>query len=95
MPKQLRLVRGQYERVFRLYEKGFDLVILDEILVTIHLSILDEADILHLIEVRPKECELILTGRGATPALIAAADLVTEMKKIKHYFDKASRHDAA
>ena len=87
-PKQLRLVRNQYERVFKLYKKGFDLVILDEILVTIHFSILGEEDILRLIEARPKECELILTGRGATSRLIAAADLVTEMKKIKHYFDQ-------
>ena len=86
--RQKRLVRSQYERIFRLYEKGFDLVILDEILVTIHFSILSEEDILRLVEAKPKECELILTGRGATPALIAAADLVTEMRKIKHYFDQ-------
>jgi cob(I)alamin adenosyltransferase len=64
----------------------WDLVIADELCVTVHLGLLAEADALGLIDARPPDVELILTGRYATQALIAAADLVTEMAEVKHYY---------
>lgn len=64
----------------------YDLVILDEILIAIHLGLLAEADVLDLIEARPSHVELVLTGRHAPDGVIEAADLVTEMREIKHYY---------
>lgn len=68
----------------------FDVIILDEILTCIKTKLLNEEDILDLISIYEKEkrCELILTGIYISQNLIDKADLVTEMKKIKHYFDK-------
>jgi cob(I)alamin adenosyltransferase len=66
----------------------FDLVLLDEINVAIYFNLLDVRDVLQLIKDRPSSVELILTGRKADEKIIAAADLVTEMVKIKHPYDK-------
>jgi cob(I)alamin adenosyltransferase len=43
---------------------------------------------LDLIDIKPENLELVITGRGALPEIIDKADLVTEMKDIKHYYDK-------
>ncbi|MBZ0252392.1 MAG: cob(I)yrinic acid a,c-diamide adenosyltransferase, partial [Candidatus Methylomirabilis sp.] len=47
-----------------------------------------EAEVVDLIKNKPAHVELILTGRYASPAIVDAADLVTEMKQVKHYFSK-------
>ncbi len=67
-----------------------ELLILDEILTVVSSGMLKEEDLIDLLDLYNKNrtCELVLTGRGATPAIINRADLVTEMKKIKHYFDE-------
>jgi len=66
----------------------YDLVVLDEVNVAVafHLVALDE--VIRLIKDKPKNVELILTGRRADTELIKLADLVTEMLKIKHPYDK-------
>jgi cob(I)alamin adenosyltransferase len=64
-----------------------DVLILDEINVALSLGLLALADVLDLVRSKPVGLELVLTGRGAPPELIAAADLVTEMVKVKHYYD--------
>jgi len=69
-----------------LRENRFNLIVLDEILSLPQFEIIPESTIIELIETKPEEVELILTGRGATPELIRRADLVTEMKEIKHYY---------
>lgn len=63
-----------------------DLVILDEINVALDFGLIKLADVLDLLEKRPPQVELVLTGRNAPAALIATADLVTEMLQIKHPF---------
>ena len=65
----------------------YDVIIADEANVAVALGLIEEKAILALIGKRPAAVELVLTGRGATPAIIAAADLVTEMKPIKHYYE--------
>lgn len=65
---------------------AWDLIILDEINYAVKFGLLDAADILELIQIRPPQLHLVFTGRDALPELIAAADLVTEMKLIKHPF---------
>ena len=67
---------------------AYDLVIADEANVAVASGTLDEQALLDLMAARAAPVELVLTGRGATPALIAAADLVTEMKAVKHYFEQ-------
>lgn len=69
-------------------ERSCDVLILDEIVFCLSRGLADFEDIRRLIEQKDATVELVLTGRGATPELIALADLVTEMKKVKHPFDK-------
>jgi cob(I)alamin adenosyltransferase len=69
-------------------QKAYDVFILDEIVFCLSQNLAEFEDVKRLIEQKDPAVELILTGRGATPELIALADLVTEMKKIKHPFDK-------
>ncbi len=64
----------------------FDVVILDEINIAVCLQLVDEQEVLSLLQARPPQVELILTGRYATPRLLEQADLVTEMAEIKHYY---------
>uniref|UniRef100_A0A7C3J638 Cob(I)yrinic acid a,c-diamide adenosyltransferase n=1 Tax=candidate division WOR-3 bacterium TaxID=2052148 RepID=A0A7C3J638_UNCW3 len=66
----------------------YDIVILDEILVTVLFKMIDDKTIVEIMKNKPNDVELILTGRGATKSIIENADLVTEMKEIKHYFKK-------
>ncbi len=64
--------------------KRFDMIIGDEILVANHFDLLDLTSLLDLIKEKPTNVELILTGRKAPKEVIEKADLVTEMKEIKH-----------
>jgi cob(I)alamin adenosyltransferase len=79
---------GMKEAGEALLSGGYDLVILDEINVAVSLGLVDVEDVLRLIRARPPTIELVLTGRGADERVIATADLVTEMRDIKHYWDK-------
>lgn len=65
----------------------YDVVILDEITVLLHLNIINIDEILGLMRDKPETMELILTGRYAPQELIEKADLVSDIKFIKHYFD--------
>lgn len=71
-----------------LSEMDVDLLILDEILVAHWFELLSLADLLSLIGQRPPQMELVLTGRKAPQEVIEMADLVTEMREIKHYYKK-------
>jgi len=64
-----------------------DMLVADEILTAVGLKVLDEEDVLSLLDDRPPGVHLILTGRGATEGLIGRADLVTEMRCLKHPHD--------
>jgi cob(I)alamin adenosyltransferase len=64
----------------------YDVVILDEANVAVHVGVLDVADLLALIDAKPAGVELVLTGRNADRRVVARADLVTEMREVKHYF---------
>jgi len=66
----------------------YDMVVLDEVNVAVYFKLIPLDDVVKLIEEKPPEVELILTGRYAEPAVIERADLVTEMTKIKHPYDK-------
>jgi cob(I)alamin adenosyltransferase len=66
----------------------YDIVIADEINTAVATRLLDEKAVLDLIDRKPRQVELVLTGRSATMKTIRKANLVTEMKEIKHYFGK-------
>ena len=66
----------------------YNLVVLDEINVAVKLGFLGLQELIELIKNKNKETELIITGRDAHPQIIEMADLVTEMKLIKHYYEK-------
>ena len=69
----------------------YDLVVLDEVNVALGFSLIELDEVVKLIEDRPPDVELILTGRYADARLIEMADLVTEMVKVKHPFDKGTK----
>ena len=64
--------------------KKYDLIILDEVNVAVKKGLISAKSVLDLIKTKPPEVELVLTGRGAPKSIIDAADIVTEMKAIKH-----------
>ena len=77
------------ERIAQTAEKRFyDVLILDEIIFCLSKGLAKLEDVKNIIDRRHPAVEIVLTGRGATGELIELADLVTEMKNIKHPFDK-------
>lgn len=64
----------------------YDLVILDEANVAVHYNMLTVEELLELIDSKPVHVELIITGRNADRRIIERADLVTEMREVKHYY---------
>lgn len=66
----------------------YDLVVLDELVVALAFGLVTWDEVRSLIEQKSERVELVLTGRGAPSELIALADLVTEMREIKHYYTR-------
>ena len=66
----------------------YDMVVLDEVNVAVYFKLIRPGDVIKLVEEKPPDVELILTGRYAETSVIEHADLVTEMVKIKHPYDK-------
>jgi cob(I)alamin adenosyltransferase len=86
--RQLALARRLWEETMaRLEEFTPDLLVLDEIAVAVHYGLIDEPRLLAFLQSRPGSLEVVMTGQKASPAMIDAADLVTEMRKVKHYYD--------
>lgn len=86
-PEDIRIAREALELARQAVSGGeYDLVILDEINGAAWFGLIGVEDILELVGARPEQVELVLTGRSADPQVIAAADLVTEMVEVKHYF---------
>ncbi len=68
-------------------EGAYDLVILDELLTALYFELVTLDEVLRLFAEKPQHVELVATGRRAPDEVVAAADLVTEMRPVKHYFD--------
>jgi cob(I)alamin adenosyltransferase len=67
---------------------GYDIVVAEEVNVALDLELVSLGDVLVLLEERPSDVELVLTGRGAPRELISRADLVTEMVAVKHPYGR-------
>ena len=66
----------------------YDVVILDELTIALHFNLIRLEDVLTALAQRAPQVEVVVTGRYAPQELIDAADLVTEMKEIKHYYEQ-------
>ncbi|MDZ7625302.1 MAG: cob(I)yrinic acid a,c-diamide adenosyltransferase [Ignavibacteriaceae bacterium] len=66
----------------------YDLIILDEAIVAIYFKLIETKELVEFIKIKPQNVELILTGRYCPEELIELADLVTEMKEVKHYYQR-------
>jgi cob(I)alamin adenosyltransferase len=76
------------ERMKEVLTSGeYDMVVFDEINTTLYFSMLEIEDVLAVLDLKPENTEVILTGRYAPAEIIERADLVTEMMEIKHYYN--------
>lgn len=87
-PEDIRLARGGWERAKALIlGKGADIVVLDEINCAVDFGLLPAGEVLEVLARKPEGMELVLTGRGAPAEFVEIADLVTEMREVKHYYN--------
>jgi cob(I)alamin adenosyltransferase len=85
--QDLAIARQALARAKQALQSGdFDIVILDEVCVAVYFGLLAAEQVAQLIRQRPEQVELILTGRYCPEELYELADLVTEMKEVKHYY---------
>ncbi len=76
-----------YRRICEILKKGeYDLVVIDEGNVAVKYGIITEQALMDIFDMKPDHVELVVTGRGATPAVMERADQVVEMKEVKHYY---------
>ena len=75
----------------KILSDAFDLIVLDELTYLIGFGIVSEEEILALLRKRPKRLHVVITGRDASQGLIDYADLVTEMRAVKHPFAKGDK----
>jgi len=85
-PADIKAAQAGYEEVKNiLLSQEYDVVILDEANVAAHYGLVTVEGLLQLMAIKPKNIELVITGRYADQKVMDAADLVTEMREIKHY----------
>ena len=80
--------RGLESAREKILSSDFDIIILDEAIVAIYFKLIRTEELIEFIKIKPVGVELILTGRYCPEELIELADLVTEMKEVKHYYQK-------
>lgn len=88
-PEDIRMVREAWEEAQAAIGSGdWDLVVLDEINYAIGYGMLDAGEVAEALRTRPEMVNVILTGRNAHPLLVELADTVTEMREVKHAYQK-------
>jgi cob(I)alamin adenosyltransferase len=75
----------------KILSEKYDIIILDEINYAVNLGLVEMQQVLDLIKIKPQKVSLVLTGNHVKQEIIDAADLVTEMKEIKHPFQRGIR----
>jgi cob(I)alamin adenosyltransferase len=84
-----KAARDGLEKARELIHSGeWDIVILDELNIAVDLELISLDDVIKLIKEKPPQVHLVITGRSAKPEVIELADLVTEMKEIKHPYQQ-------
>ena len=90
--EDIRRARAGLEKCRRAMLSGrYAIVVLDEVNVALYFRLFSVKDVLGLLDQKPADVEIVLTGRYAPPALLRRADLVTEMKEKKHYYARGVR----
>jgi cob(I)alamin adenosyltransferase len=85
----MRAARSGLEEVRQTLCSGvFKVVILDEVNIATYFRLFSVDDLLDLMDARPENVELVITGRNADPRVIERADLVTEMREVRHYYTR-------
>lgn len=88
-PEDVRLVQAAWDEARQaIYSGEWDMVVLDEINYAINYGMLDPAVVAEALRNRPPMVHVILTGRNAHPLLVELADTVTEMREVKHAYQK-------
>ena len=80
--------KGLQAATEKMLSGNYDLVILDEAIVAIYFKLIKTEELIEIINKKSESVELILTGRYCPKELIELADLVTEMKEVKHYYQR-------
>ena len=87
--EDVKLAREAFELAQEVVNSDeYDVVVLDEVNVALNLKLIDVDEVVDLIRNKPEHVELVLTGRYAPPEVMEVADLVTEMKEIKHPYNE-------
>jgi cob(I)alamin adenosyltransferase len=88
-PEDVRLVEAAWAEAREAIESGeWDMVVLDEVNYAISYGMLDPAQVAEALRNKPEMVHVILTGRNAHPLLVELADTVTEMREVKHAYQK-------
>jgi len=88
-PEDVRLVEEAWQEARQAINSGqWELVILDEINYAISYGMLDPVKVVEVLKRKPDQVHVILTGRNAHPTIVEVADTVTEMKQVKHAYEK-------
>jgi cob(I)alamin adenosyltransferase len=88
-PEDIQLVQAAWEQAREaIFSGDWDMVVLDEINYAIGYGMLDPAAVADALRTRPEMVHVILTGRNAHPLLVELADTVTEMREVKHAYQK-------
>jgi cob(I)alamin adenosyltransferase len=87
--EDIRAARQGLEEVKGILASGdYQVVILDEANIATRYNLFSPDELIEVVRSKPEAVELVITGRNADPKVVALADLVTEMKEIKHYFHR-------
>lgn len=84
--EDIKLALDGFEKVKEVLKSDYDVVILDEVSVALYYKLFSVDQLIEILDQRSEKTEVILTGRYAPDLLIDYADLVTEMKEVKHYY---------
>ncbi|MEK7077272.1 MAG: cob(I)yrinic acid a,c-diamide adenosyltransferase [Patescibacteria group bacterium] len=94
LPREKHIAAAEvaFEEARKIIEQGeYRTIILDEINVAVSIGLIQKEKVTELLQALPEEIDLVLTGRGARKEHIALAHIVTEMREIKHHFQKGEK----
>jgi len=87
-PEDIAIARDGFQRAKNAVASGeFHVVVLDEVNVAVNLGLVDEDELLAMLDSKPEHVEVVLTGRDASDKIMERADLVTEMRMVKHFYE--------
>lgn len=87
--KDIEAAKNGLQEVARIISDNLcDVLILDEVCIALHYHLFEVEELISILNARPVEMEIVMTGRYAPLSLFEVADLITEMKEVKHYYSK-------